>query len=213
MTTLTILTGPQGSGNHLFSKALGQNKHIWVWPDLQKEYWIGHDLEPFAEHWKDPSKLRKFDWSQSNHFVTSISCPYFDDGVERIPQYQEFIIEASKYADIQIVVIGRDKNITELQQTRVRGKATTDMFMRQLPVLIENYKVIFASHEMLYLYKAVYLRWLENEMGLLSSECTDSASSLDKILIQNSNAKYIQQAKSTALDDNIKLVSSRRGKL
>ena len=58
--TLTIMTGTQGSGNHLFSKALGQNKNIFVWPSLQEKYWEGHDLEPFAEYWKDPEKFDPF---------------------------------------------------------------------------------------------------------------------------------------------------------
>ena len=62
---LTIMTGPQGSGNHLFSKALGHNNDIFVWPSLQEKYWEGHDLEPFAEYWKDPTKLYEFDWTQS----------------------------------------------------------------------------------------------------------------------------------------------------
>ena len=127
--TLTIITGPQCSGNHLFSKALGQNKNIFVWPSLQEKYWECHDLEPFAEYWKDPSKLNYFDWKHSNYFITSISCPYFDDGVETIPQYNEFIDEAKKFADIQFLIIGIDRNIMKLQQERVRGKHTTPEFL------------------------------------------------------------------------------------
>ncbi|MDA9374006.1 hypothetical protein N9R43_01355 [bacterium] len=210
--TLTIMTGPQGSGNHLFSKALGQNKHIWVWPDLQTEYWVGHDLEPFAEYWKEPAKLKDFDWSQSNHFVTSISCPYFDDGVESIPQYHDFIRHASDYTDIQVLVIGRDKNITEFQQERVRGRVTTNMFMKQLPNLLQH-NVTFASQELLYLYKLPYLQWMEAQLGLSSDELTVSSTILDRILMINSNTKYISQSKATRLDDTIKIVSSRKGKV
>lgn len=206
------MTGPQGSGNHLFSKALGQNKHIWVWPDLQTEYWVGHDLEPFAEYWKEPAKLKDFDWSQSNHFVTSISCPYFDDGVESIPQYHDFIRHASDYADIQVLVIGRDKNITELQQERVRGRVTTNMFMKQLPNLLQH-NVTFASQELLYLYKLTYLQWMEAQLGLSSDELTLSSTILDRILMINSNTKYISQSNATRLDDTIKIVSSRKGKV
>ena len=166
---LTIMTGPQGSGNHLFSKALGQNKNIFVWPALQEKYWEGHDLEPFAECWKDPLKLNDFDWKQSQYFITSISCPYFDDGVETIPQYKEFINIAKKFADIQFLIIGRDRNIIRLQQERVRGKHTTPDFMSQIDSIIFNFRTIFASQEMLYLYKLNYLQWLEKELGLLDS--------------------------------------------
>ena len=204
------MTGPQGSGNHLFSKALGQNKNIFVWPALQEKYWEGHDLEPFAECWKDPLKLNEFDWEQSNYFVTSISCPYFDDGVETIPQYNEFINIAKKFADIQFLIIGRDRNIIRLQQERVRGKHTTPGFMSQIDSIIFNFRTIFASQEMLYLYKLNYLQWLEKELGLLDSELTEDNIRLLKILSKDANEKYISQANSE-LDKTIKLASSYKG--
>lgn len=209
---LTIMTGPQGSGNHLFSKALGQNKNIFVWPSLQEKYWEGHDLEPFAEYWKDPSKLNEFDWSQSDYFITSISCPYFDDGVETIPQYNDFINIAKKFADIQFLIIGRDRNIMRLQQERVRGKHTTPDFMSQIDDIIFNYNTIFASQEMLYLYKLNYLQWLEKELGLLDSELTADSNRLLEILSKDANEKYISQTESE-LDKVIKLASSRKGAL
>ena len=206
------MTGPQGSGNHLFSKALGQNKNIFVWPSLQEKYWEGHDLEPFAEYWKDPSKLNDFDWKQSNYFITSISCPYFDDGVETIPQYNEFIDEAKKFADIQFLIIGRDRNIMKLQQERVRGKHTTPEFLSQLDSVIFNYKTIFASQEMLYLYELTYLQWLEKELGLYPLEITPDNIKLLDILSNDANEKYISQTKSD-LDKTIKLASSYKGAL
>lgn len=210
--TLTIMTGPQGSGNHLFSKALGQNKNTFVWPSLQEKYWEGHDLEPFAEYWKDPSKLNDFDWKQSNYFITSISCPYFDDGVETIPQYNEFIDEAKKFADIQFLIIGRDRNIMKLQQERVRGKHTTPEFLSQIDSVIFNYKTIFASQEMLYLYELTYLQWLEKELGLYPLEITPDNIKLLDILSNDANEKYISQTKSD-LDKTIKLASSYKGAL
>lgn len=210
--TLTIMTGPQGSGNHLFSKALGQNKNIFVWPSLQEKYWEGHDLEPFAEYWKDPSKLNDFDWKQSNYFITSISCPYFDDGVETIPQYNEFIDEAKKFANIQFLIIGRDRNIMKLQQERVRGKHTTPEFLSQIDSIIFNYKTIFASQEMLYLYELTYLQWLEKELGLYPLEITPDNIKLLDILSNDANEKYISQTKSD-LDKTIKLASSYKGAL
>ena len=206
------MTGPQGSGNHLFSKALGQNKNIFVWPSLQEKYWEGHDLEPFAEYWKDPSKLNDFDWKQSNYFITSISCPYFDDGVETIPQYNEFIDEAKKFANIQFLIIGRDRNIMKLQQERVRGKHTTPEFLSQIDSIIFNYKTIFASQEMLYLYELTYLQWLEKELGLYPLEITPDNIKLLDILSNDANEKYISQTKSD-LDKTIKLASSYKGAL
>lgn len=208
---LTIMTGPQGSGNHLFSKALGQNPNIWVWPTLQEKYWEGHDMEPFAEYWKHPEKLSEFDWTQSNYFVTSISCPYFDDGVETIPAYHEFIKEAGRYADIQLLIISRDQNILEYQQYRVRDKHTTPQFLDQLPTLVHNYNTMFASQEMLYLYKLTYLQWLEKELGLCPWEITQHDSKLNAILKTDANRKYIQEVDNNWLDESIKLASSKRG--
>ena len=207
---LTIMTGPQGSGNHLFSKALGQNRNIFAWPSLQEKYWEGHDLEPFAEYWKNPLKINEFNWKQSFHFVTSISCPYFDDGKETIPNYKKFVKEASKYAEVQFVIIGRDSNIIKLQQERVRGKHTTSYFTKEVGNLISNYKTIFASQELLYLYKVHYLNWIEKEIGLLPVETTVNDSKLLEILLKDANTKYISQAESE-LDKTIKLASSRKG--
>ena len=88
--TLIIATGPQGSGNHLFAKAFGSTQVVKGWDSLKEKYWEGHDMEPFAECWKDPTLLKNFDWKQSQYFYTSISCPYFDDGVESIPNEKNF---------------------------------------------------------------------------------------------------------------------------
>lgn len=207
-TRLTIITGPQGSGNHLFSKALGQNKDIFSWPELQKKYWQGHDLEPFAQCWKDPTKLKQFDWTLSENYVTSISCPYFDDGVETRPDYKRFSQEASRYANIKFVVIGRDQNILKLQQQRVRGRTTTPVFEAQLDYIVSHHDTIFASQELLYLYRINYLNWLEKQIGV--KEITKDSDKLSKILEQDANAKYVSQAQSD-LDETIKLASAKRG--
>ena len=207
-TRLTIITGPQGSGNHLFSKALGQNKYIFSWPELQTKYWQGHDLEPFAQCWKDPTNLKQFDWTLSRNYVTSISCPYFDDGVETIPDYKRFSQEACRYADVKFVVIGRDQNILELQQQRVRGKITTPVFEEQLEYIVSHHDTIFASQELLYLYRINYLNWLEKQIGV--KEITKDADRLSKILHQDANTKYVSQAQSD-LDETIKRASAKKG--
>ena len=102
--TLIIATGPQGSGNHLFAKAFSATQDVKGWDSLKEKYWEGHDMEPFAECWKDPSLLKDFDWTQSKHFYTSISCPYFDDGVETIPNYKLFHQHATQYAKVKYLI-------------------------------------------------------------------------------------------------------------
>ena len=39
MPTMLILTGPQGAGNHLFSKVFAQHPSVYGWQDLTQEYW------------------------------------------------------------------------------------------------------------------------------------------------------------------------------
>ena len=129
-----------------------------------------------------------------------------------MPHYNEFIEHVTEFADVQFLIIGRDENITTLQQERVRGKHTTSIFIKELDNIIFNYRTIFVSQELLYLYKMHYLNWLEREIGLLQTELTSNDNSLSKILVKNSNTKYISQAKSE-LDKTIKLASSYKGAL
>ena len=68
--------GPQGSGNHLWSKILSLHPKVYGWKSLLDNYWEAHRFsEPFCEYWKDPSKLSEFNWKQSEFYFTSISVP------------------------------------------------------------------------------------------------------------------------------------------
>jgi hypothetical protein len=46
MKKLLIITGPQGSGNHMWSKILALHPAVNGWSALLEEYWIPHDREP-----------------------------------------------------------------------------------------------------------------------------------------------------------------------
>jgi hypothetical protein len=46
MKKLIILIGPQGSGNHLFSKCFMTSSKIGGWKELLTTYWQGHHKEP-----------------------------------------------------------------------------------------------------------------------------------------------------------------------
>ena len=98
----------------------------------------------------------------------------------------------------------------KLQQERVRGKHTTPEFMTQIDSIIFNFRTIFASQEMLYLYKLNYLQWLEKELGLYPIEITLDDIKLLDVLRKDANEKYISQTESE-LDEVIKLASSRKG--
>ena len=206
--TLIIATGPQGSGNHLFAKAFGATQDVKGWDSLKDKYWEGHDMEPFAEYWKDPSLLKNFDWAEAKHFYTSISCPYFDDGVETIPNYAMFHKHASKYARVKYLILGRDQTILKHQQQRVREKHTTPMFLDTMD-FFDDKKVIYASQELLNLYGVRYLETLEDQLGIIGMD--HDISLLNDILIKDANAKYINFVNHSPLDDTIKLASSKKG--
>lgn len=193
MKTLIIMTGPQGSGNHLFSKAFGINESLWGWKSLQTTYWEGHDEEPFAECWNNPRLLTEFDWSQSKHFITSISSPYYHNGVEKLPDYNLFQGYAlGMNIDIKYVLIGRDQTILEMQQKSLRGRHTTPDFKAQLEFFSDK-TVVYASQELLYLYGMKYLNNLETQLGIPLSTNKDR---LDEIIKRDANKKYITPATS-----------------
>jgi hypothetical protein len=119
MSRLLIITGPQGSGNHVFSKCLAVHEDVYGWKSLLNTYWEGHHHEPFSDMWQDPELLKDFDWTQSEYFVTSVSCPYFKDQKPHSPAYKEFIKIAEDYVDeVNIAIIGRDQTILEHQQKK-----------------------------------------------------------------------------------------------
>jgi len=206
--TLIIATGPQGSGNHLFAKAFSATQDVKGWDSLKEKYWEGHDMEPFAECWKDPSLLKDFDWTQSKHFYTSISCPYFDDGAETIPNYKLFHQHASQYAKVKYLIIGRDQNILKHQQERVREKHTTPMFIDAMD-FFDDKKVVYASQELLNLYGVRYLETLEDQLGIITMN--HDISLLDDILKDDANTKYMHFVEYSPLDETIKLASSKKG--
>lgn len=70
MKNILILTGPQGSGNHMWSKIFALHPSVYGWQELVDEFWIGHDHEPFAQCWADHTQLDNFDWSKSDYYVT-----------------------------------------------------------------------------------------------------------------------------------------------
>ena len=69
---LLILTGPQGSGNHLFAKLFSMSPAVEGWP-MAKDEWQGHHKEPFADCWEDPSLIKDRPRVQNTSYLTSIS--------------------------------------------------------------------------------------------------------------------------------------------
>lgn len=202
MKTLLIITGPQGSGNHLWSKVFAATPKVHGWQALLDQYWIAHDQEPFASAWHDPVKLADIEFEQ--YAVTSISCPYAYHGTTTVPDYEAFVNRARGLGyEVKIAIIGRDQNVLQYQQTRVRGAASTDHFRHWLPWLCLQ-DPVFLSTELLYLYGIDYLRTLRQQLTFpIEIEQTQ----LDEILKQDPNSKYFAAAKEQPLDQYVRTVS------
>jgi hypothetical protein len=200
MPRMLIITGPQGSGNHLFSKIFALHEDVYGWKTLLDTYWEGHHHEPFAEHWQNPELLHKFDWTQSEYYVTSISSPYFKDREPHVPNYSAFIDIADQYAEVDVAIIGRDQNILKHQQERVRGKHTTPVAQNSFRWLFDNKNCIFLSQELLYLYKQNYLEQLHCDLEWPIAFWDPE---VDVILEQDANTKYIKETHEYWLDHEV----------
>lgn len=193
---LIILTGPQGSGNHLFSKVFGYHSDVEGW-NFGDKYWIPSDEEPFAECWVDPSKTKSM--LTQNYVVANVSVPFVYDGVKQIPQIQEVVYEAQDAGyEVKVCIVTRDRTINEEQQLRVRKEIT-------LPTALQYYynldaTIEFISHESLYLYGGAYLKWLSK---VLDFPIAYSDERLLKDIKENQNAKYVKHVEEHWLDEHV----------
>ena len=188
MKKLLIFTGPQGSGNHLWSKIFALHPAVAGWSALLDTYWIPHDQEPFAAYWRNPTRLKDFDWSQRDYYVTSISCPYIDDTRWAVPNILEFARQAEECGlEVQIAIIGRDQTILGFQETRIRGQSTFETAQEQYEKLAD-WDPVYLSYELLHLYQGSYLKQVSK---LLEFPIAYTDSRLEEILKDDTNAKYI----------------------
>jgi hypothetical protein len=207
---MLILTGPQGAGNHLWSKVLSLHPEVYGWKTLLDNYWEAHRFaEPFAPHWKDHSLLTSFDWSQSEYYFTSISCPLGIVGSDVNPVWNPNVAGFAQAVsncgiDVSIAVVGRDQTILEYQQSRVRTQSTLSLFLEQLPKLGQP---TFLSYELLYLYKQDYLKSLNLNIPIAWNDPR-----LDTILADDANEKYIHSIDYNELDNGNKLGITFRNK-
>jgi len=196
MKTVLILTGPQGSGNHLWSKIFALHPQVRGWSALLDQYWIGHDQEPFAEYWRNPDQLRYYPWAQSDWYVTSVSVPYMDNGTPTVPDFKAFVNKLQiAGVRVKFAVIGRDQNIVRMQQTRVRGAPTLATALAEFEQLAAP---VFLSYELLHLYGR---RYLENIQQQLAFPMAIGDARLQDILTEDTNAKYFQPITHHATDD------------
>lgn len=196
MKTLAILTGPQGSGNHLWSKIFSLHDDVFGWKSLLDNYWEAHrTTEPFAKCWKNIELLKEFDWNTHEYFFTSISVPLgiASAGTKWCPNVPAFTQAVEDLGiKTKVLVIGRDQNILYNQQTRLREESTVRHFLDQLPKMKNP---TYLSYELLYLYKQEYLKTLD--VGIPIAWYDDR---INSILEEDANAKYVNYINHNPLD-------------
>lgn len=200
---LLILTGPQGAGNHLWSKIFSLHPEVYGWKSLLENYWEAHRFkEPFAQHWENHELLHSFDWSQRDLYFTSISCPLgiYGSTVNPIwnPDLAGFASTVRSHGvQVKFAVVGRDQNILSHQQTRIRTQSTLPLLLEQLPSIEDP---TFLSYELLYLYKRDYLKSLKLNIPIAYDDPR-----IDEILAEDPNEKYIKYVEYNELDNGNKL--------
>lgn len=207
MTKLLIITGPQGSGNHLMAKLFAVHPAVGGWKKLLDRYWISHDEEPFADVWSGHGELTLDRFSGADYWVTGVSVPFMDDGEVRMPDVERFVRKAQALEiDVMIGIIVRDGNIVRMQQRRARSAET-------LPAALETYSelmnagiapVYFLDFEAAFLYGPKYLQWLSR---LLDFPLDAENPAILEILQEDANAKYVQYVEHNWLDEEVKRVS------
>ena len=203
MAKMLILTGPQGAGNHLWSKVFSLHPNVYGWKTLLDNYWEAHRFaEPFAPYWRDPALLDDFNWAQSEYYFTSISLPLGIVGHEVnpiwMPDIQGFAATVLGCGvEVEIAVVGRDQTILANQQTRIRTQPTLPLFLEQLPKI---WNPTFLSYELLYLYRQDYLKSLRLNIPVAWND-----SRIDTILADDANVKYVHGVDYNELDNGNKL--------
>ena len=199
---IILLFGPQGSGNHLFSKIFALHPDVHGWEGLLDDsdpdnYFMPHWKEPNNKYWDDIDSITLDIMGGKNYAVISASVPFWNKDQFQIPPLNKLITKLqSLEIEVQPVIIGRDKTILTKQQTRMRGGPTWGC-MTQL-IRWVNVTPFYVSTELAYIYKKIYFRDLEK---WLQFPIAYKDSRLEEILAVDSNEKYITDAVNPLVDD------------
>ena len=203
MKKLLIVTGPQGSGNHLFSRVFSTHPDVGGWKSLLDNYWVPSDEEPFAEYWVHPDRLTAEQFEGKNHWVANVSCPFFYDGTRYVPKIIEVAEQARSLGiDVQIAIIVRDQNINAEQQLRVRKAVTTPIAQEYYynHLLTSDFPVHFLDNEAFFLHKQHYLKWVSK---LLEFPVDYDNPDILKFITEDPNRKYVKHVDEYWLDEQV----------
>jgi hypothetical protein len=113
-----------------------------------------------------------------------------------VPDFKAFVAKLQiAGVRIKFAVLGRDRNIVEMQQARVRGAPTLATALAEFSQLASP---VFLSYELLHLYGSKYL---ENIQQQLAFPIATADPRLKDILAEDANSKYFHPIKHHATDD------------
>ena len=201
---LLIVTGPQGSGNHLFSRLFSKHPDVAGWEELLDKYWVPSDEEPFARYWVEPELLTPDVFESHDYHMANVSCPFFYDGQRYTPKIAEVARRAESFGvEVVIGIVVRDKNINEMQQQRVRKQHTTpiaqDYYYNHL-LNNTDLNVNFIDHEAFFLHTTHYLKWIGK---VLDFPVAHDHPEIMKFIDKDANHKYIKYIEDYWLDEQV----------
>ncbi len=198
---LLIVTGPQGSGNHVLTRVFSLHRDVSGWQQLTQQYWVPSDQEPFAEYWVNPERLSRQTFDAADYFVANVSAPFFYDGVRQLPKIHEVAKRAQELGvDVTIAIVCRDAKINSVQQQRVGGEVTLPMAMDYYRShLLNQFDCCFVSHETFFAWGKDYIEYLARQWNF-----PVDVAAIEQWLDVNPNAKYVQPVKTHWLDDVIR---------
>ena len=200
---LLIITGPQGSGNHLFSRLLSLHPTVSGWEELKEKYWVPSDQEPFADYWVHPELLTEEKFATHRYHLANVSCPFMYDGVRYVPRILEVAERARSFGiDVQIAIIVRDQNINAEQQRRVRKEVTTPIAQKYYyeTLLTSDFAVHFLDHEAFFLHKEHYLRWVGKTLDF---PVELDPTKINRFIEKDANHKYVKYVDEYWLDQEV----------
>jgi len=201
MANILVISGPQGTGNHVFSKVFSMHSNVHGWDQLLREYWINHDNAPFKDIWNTPENINNYDWTEHENYVLSVSGPYVDKdamGVRqtKYPNYKEVLRRLNEKGNLQVGIIGRDQNITAQNQLRKRGVESLHNYLNKIEDIME-YRHTFLSVELLYMFRHQYVKSLDSVLDIPVDYTNER---LHYILNKDPNAKYVHYVENSWLD-------------
>jgi hypothetical protein len=203
MKKLLIVTGPQGSGNHLFSRVFSTHPKVGGWKQLLDEYWVPSDLEPFAEYWVYPERMTAEAFEGYDYWLANVSVPFVYDGILQTPKILEMAQQAQLLGvNVTIAIIVRDQNIQAEQQLRVRKEVTLPIAQEYYydQLLTSDFPVHFLDNEAFFLHKQHYLKWVSN---LLQFPVDYDNPDILKFITEDPNRKYVKHVDEYWLDQEV----------